>query len=114
MSSDAQKQSLLNAVSLIRAAEQLLVQASRDSTDANKSIQINTEYQHLDSLLSQMLQAQAISDDDDFAAATTALKSQSSALQADRDKIESIVTDVSLAAQIVGYLAQAASFLAGL
>ena len=114
MANDAQKQTLLNAVSLIRAAEQALVTASRTSTDPNTSIQINTEYQHLDSLLGQLLQAQAIADDADFASAAAALQQQASALQTDETQIQKIVTDVGTAAKIAGYLAQAASFLATL
>jgi hypothetical protein len=112
MSTDAQKQSLLNAVSLIRASEQLLMQASRNSTDVNTSIKINTEFQHLDSILSQLLHAQAIADDADFVNATVALKQQSSALQTEEAQILKVVTDVGIAAQIAGFLTQAASFVA--
>ena len=114
MANNAQKQNLVNAVSLIRAAEQMFVEASRASTDANRSIQINTEYQHLDSLLSQLIQAQAIADDADFQSATAALKQQATALQAEQAQIQAIVNDVAIAAKIAGFLAQAASFLATL
>lgn len=112
MSIDAQKQNLLNAVSLIRASEQLLMQESRNSTDANTSIKINTEFQNLDSILSQLLHAQAIADDADFANAAAALKQLSSTLQIDQAQIQQIVTDVGTAAQIVGFLTQAAGLVA--
>jgi hypothetical protein len=114
MANDAQKQTLLNVASLIRAAEQLLIEASRNSTDPNKSIQINSEYQHLDSLLSQIIQTQTISDDADFQSATSALQQQATALQAEQADIQKIVDDVGVAAKVAGYLAQAASFLAAL
>jgi phosphoribosylcarboxyaminoimidazole (NCAIR) mutase len=114
MANDAQKQTLLNAASLIRAAEQLLVQASRASSDPAKLMQINTEYTQLDSFLSQLLHAQAIADDADFASATAALKQQAATLQAEESDIKVIVADVGKAAQIAGYIAQALSLIATL
>jgi hypothetical protein len=112
MSTDDQKQKLLDAVALIRQSEQLLMQASRNSTNANTSIRINTEFQNLDSILSQLLHTQAIADDADFQAATTALKQQASALQTEQAQIQKVVTDVGIAAQIAGFLAQAAAIVA--
>jgi hypothetical protein len=112
MSNDAQKQTLLNAVSLIRSAEQLLMQVSRASTDPVIIMKIVSEYNQLDSFLSQLLHAQAIADDADFASATAALKQQAATLQAEEDDIKTIVTDVGIAAQVVGYIAQALAFIA--
>src|SRR5574340_84178 len=104
MPSDTQKQSLLDAVTKIRLAEQLLVQASRATSDSGKLTQISIEYNQLDSFLSQLLHAQAIADDADFAAAATSLKQQAATLQADENDIKKIVTDVKTAAQIAGYI----------
>jgi len=57
---------------------------------------------------------QAIADDADFANATAALKRQTATLQAEEAYIKTIVVDVGKAAQIVGYIAQALSFIATL
>lgn len=114
MGTDAQRQTLLNAVSLLRAAEQLLVQAGRDTSDPTTLMKITNEYNQLDSYLSQLLHAQAIADDAAFASATAALKQQASTLQTEEDDIKKIVADVGTAAQIVGYIAQALSFVATL
>jgi hypothetical protein len=114
MPNAGQKQTLLNTVSLIRSAEQLLIQASRASSDLATLIKINTEYSQLDSFLSQLLHAQAIGDDADFANATAALKAQAATLQAQEEEIKKIVTDVGIAAKIAGYIAQAATFIATL
>jgi predicted negative regulator of RcsB-dependent stress response len=114
MSKDAQKQSLLDAVTQLRLAEQLLIQASRATSDIPTLMQINVEYSHLDSFLSQLLQAQAIADDTDFAHAISSLKQQGSILQTEEDDIKKVVADVGTAARIAGYLVQTASIIAKL
>lgn len=114
MANEAQKQTLLNAVSLIRSAEQLLLQASRASSDPATLTKISIEYNQLDSFLSQIIHAQAIADDASFTAAVGALKQQATVLETEEADIKKIVTDVGTAAQIVGYLAQAATFIATL
>jgi len=114
MADEAQKDTLLNTVASIRAAELLLLQASRASSDPVTLIKINTEYSHLDSLLSQLLHAQAIADDADFANAVTALKQQAAGLQVEEDDIKKIVANVAAAAEVAGYMAQAASLIATL
>ena len=111
MSNDAQKQSLLDAIALLRLAEGLIVDASRDTDDPAVLIQLNTEFRYLDSFISQLLHAQAIADDATFASATTAISQQVSGLEAEEADIQKIVNDVSTAAKIVGYIAQAASIL---
>ncbi len=107
MSTTSQKQSLINAVGQIRSAEQLLLQASRSMSDPAKLIQVNTEYTHLDSYLSQILHTQAITDDVEFDNATTALKAQASTLSADAPALQKIISDVATAEKIVGYISQA-------
>ena len=114
MPTTSQKQSLLDAVAQIRAAEQVLLQMSRSTSDIAKLIQINTEYTHLDSCLSQILHAQAIADDGEFNSAAAALKTRSSALCTEMENINAIVDDVALAAKIVGSVAQAAKIIATL
>ena len=107
MPTPSQKQGLLDAVSQIRAAEQLLLEASRSTSDPVKLIQINTEYTHMDSYISQILHAQALTDDADFGNATAALKSQVSALNVEVDSIKKIVDDVATAGKIVGFITKA-------
>lgn len=107
MSTADQKQALIDAVNQIRLAEQSLLEASRATSDIAKLIQINTEYSHLDSYLSQILHAQALTDETEFGNATAALKGQASALSADEDAIKKIVDDVAVAGKIFGYITQA-------
>jgi len=114
MPNDTQKQSLLDAVTKIRLAEQLLVQASHATSDPATLTQISIEYNQLDSFLSQLLHAQAIADDADFASATTALKQQSATLQAEEDDFKKTINDVKTAAQIAGYIADALGIIAKL
>jgi len=114
MSTTSQKQSLLDAVGQIRSAEQLLLTQSRNTTDPATLIQLNTEYSHLDSYLSQILHAQAISDDAEFDNATAALKQQAATLSADEAAIKKIVGDVATAGKIAGYIAKALQIIASL
>ena len=107
-----QKQALLDAVTAIRSAQQALLQASRNTSDAAQLIQINTEYTHLDSCLSQLLHAQALSDDAEFGNACIALKTQSANLQAEVEGIDKVIKDVALAGKVVGFVAQAAKIIA--
>jgi len=114
MPNNTQKQTLLDAVTAIRSAEQLLMQASRATSDPGTLTKISIEYNQLDSFLSQLLQAQAIADDASFVLATAALKRQATTLQADENDIKKIVADVNTAAQIVGYITQALALIAPL
>ena len=112
MPNAAQKQALLNAITQIRSAEQLLVQASRATSDAATLLKINTEYIHLDSYLSQLLHTLAIVDEADFLSATQALKKQATGLVAEEAQIKKIIADVGTEAKIAGYIAQAATLMA--
>ena len=114
MSTASQKQNLIAAVMQIRAAEQLLLDVSRSSSNTAQLIRINTEYTHLDSYLSQILHAQALTDDAEFASATTMLKGQASVLEVDQKAIDKVVGDVATAGKIVGYIAQAVQIIAKL
>lgn len=108
------RQNLNQIVSNIRAAEVLTVQASRQTSDVAKLIQLNTEYSALDSYLSQVLHALALLDDSLFTAATNALKEQVDILKHEEEDIKKVVDDIALAAKIAGYLAQAAQIAATL
>jgi hypothetical protein len=114
MAQEAARQNLAQIVSNIRAAQQLLLQAQRSIGDPATLMKINTEYQALDSYLSQVLNAQATSDDQLFQTATNALKGQASSLEQEEAHIKAIIGDVETAAKILGFIAQAAAFAHGL
>lgn len=114
MPSPEKKQALLDAVTQLRSAELLLLDESRATSDVGRLIQINTEYTHLDSCMSQMLHAQALADDAEFNGATAALKTQAAALQLEQQDIRKIVANVENAARIVGYVGRAAQIIAAL
>lgn len=107
MSTTSQKQSLLEAVGNLRAAEQMLLTESRNTSDVAKLIQLNTEYSHLDSYLSQILHAQALTDDHEFDSATSALKAHADVLAADEAAIKKVVGDVATAGKVIGYITKA-------
>lgn len=111
MSTMTQKQALADAVNSIRLAEKMLLDESRATSDVSRLIQINTEYTHLDSYMSQILHVQALTDDAEFGNAVAALQSQVSALHVEQQAITNIVADVEKAAKIVGYIARAAEAL---
>ena len=114
MPDDDAKQSLLDATTALRSAEQLLLQASRTMTDPAQLVQVNLEYAHLDSYLSQILHTLAISDDDDFDQAAGTLKTQSSTIAADAQAIAKIIKDAATADKVIGLIAQATAAVAKL
>jgi hypothetical protein len=101
------RQYLNDIVANIRAAELLLVQASRQTSDLELLIKLHIEYSALDSYLSQVLHALALSDDAFFKTATDALKQQCGVLQQEAEDIGVTVPDFDLASEIARYLAQA-------
>jgi adenosylcobinamide amidohydrolase len=101
------KQDILKIIEPIRSAQSLLIQAGRNSTDPVAIMKISMEYSQLDSYLSQLLHTQTIQDDIDFVNATAALKAQASTLQIEEDNIKVIISDVSLASKIIGYISEA-------
>lgn len=108
------KQTLLNAVSLVSAAERLLIQAISSSTEPSITLRLNAEYSRLDVLLSHMLRAQAFVDGPDFAYALVALKKNVAEIQArETDPVETLPT-VVLASTIANYRSQALSLIASL
>jgi N-dimethylarginine dimethylaminohydrolase len=114
MAITTQRKTVLDAVTQIRNAEAALMQASRATSDPTKLLQIRNEYMHLDSMLSQLSQTQAITDDSLFAQTVPALQQQAKSLQAEEAAIEKIVSDAQLAGTIVGYIGQAITLLTSL
>ncbi len=107
----AQRQTLADSIDSIRSAELLLKQESRATSDPTISQNLSEAYNLLDALLSQLLNAQAISDDAEFSKAIPALKQQAAMLKAKEDEIKKLVSRVGTAAQIAGYVAQALALI---
>ena len=106
---DDPKQALLDAVAALRTAEQLLLESSRTMSDPAELIQLNLEYSHIDSYLTQVIQALAATDDDDFDRTSGSLKTQATTLAADAQAIAKVVKNAQTAGKIVGCIAQAAA-----
>lgn len=105
---------ILKAIAAIRAANNLLLNASRATSNPNNLAKIQIEHSNLNALLNQLSNIYAIADDALFANATNQLKNQASALQNAENYIKQISNIVETAAQIAGYIAQAATFIAKL
>ena len=110
----SQQTAIKAAVDAIRNAEDVLTDQIRSSTDALTAIKLTNEYNNLDSYLSELLHAQNAADDATFANATTALQSRLSGLEADEKAIQTIITDVAIAAKVIGFIANAVKFIAKL
>lgn len=91
-----------------------LMKAIRATADPIELAKLNAEYSAVQTCLNQAIQAQMAADDALFGSATAALKKQSTMLGDMEAEINKYVADVELAAQIVGYIAQAITFITGL
>ena len=114
MPTAAQSTAIGGAIAAIRAAENAILNQGRATTDPLIAAQLSNEYNALDSILTQLVQAQVVADDGSFKLAATALQQESTALTAQANAISKIIKDVAAAAQVVGYIARAASALATL
>ena len=103
-----------NLVTALSSLLTNLLQAGRNTTDDTQLLQINNEYSAVQTLMDQATQARIAADDVTFIKLTSTLKAQAALLQGMEKQIQSIVSDVALAGQIVGYLAQAVAYLAKL
>jgi hypothetical protein len=112
MSLDDQKKLLLDAVTCIRSAETMLMQAGRDTADPAVLAKIDEEYDRLDSFLSQVLHCIAIIDDRMFADTAVTLKNEAQLLQAREEHFKAIGIGVNTAAQIVGCITEALTLVA--
>jgi hypothetical protein len=114
MPSAAQSHAISSAIASIRAAENALLNQGRQTTNALVAAKISNEYNSLDSVLTQLIQAQVIADDATFQTAATALQQESAILDTQAAAISQVIKDVATAAQIAGYIAQAATAVAAL
>jgi hypothetical protein len=104
MPTEDQKQKLSGAIDRIRKAQAVLRTSYGDKVQA--------EYDKLDGLLTKIIEAKELEDDDAFKTAAGVLAQQSTVLQTDAAHVKAIVADVDAAATIAGYLVEAAQFLA--
>jgi ABC-type phosphate transport system auxiliary subunit len=109
-----QQTALAGAISAIRNAENLLTDQIQAADNTLTAIKLTHEYNNLDSYLSELLQAQNAADDSVFANATKQLQSQVGGLQADQAAINSVIADVKLAGEVIGYITKAAALIAKL
>jgi hypothetical protein len=114
MATQTQLQDVNDAVSQLRSAEVLLLEASRHTGDDTRLIQINNEYCLLDTVITQLVSAASAADDRSFQGAIGPLKQQAKALDEDENNIKKIVGDVETAAKIAGYVARVATIIAAL
>lgn len=114
MPTAAQSTAISNAITSIRAAETALLAQGRATTEPLAAAQISNEYSALDSVLTQLIQAQVIADDASFQRAAAVLQQEATTLNAQANAISQIIKDVGTAGQIAGYIARAATALATL
>jgi len=114
MPTAAQSTAIGNAIVSIRAAENALLILGRATTDPLVAAQISNEYNFLDSVLTQLIQAQVIADDTTFQRAATVLKQEATTLNAQANAIAQIIKDADTAIEVAGYIARAATVLATL
>lgn len=100
------------AIAAIRAAENALLTQGRATTNPLVAAQISNEYNALDTVLTQLIQAQVIADDATFQRAATVLQQEATTLNLQANEISQIIKDVGTAGQIAGYIARAATVLA--
>jgi hypothetical protein len=111
MPTQAQQLNLSGSISAIHSAEQLLSNVVATSGDPQLLADLTAAQQALDSLLTTLLQAQAAVDDATFNQTTANLKAQAATLKAEEATVQKVISNVALAAQIVGYIAQAVTFI---
>lgn len=114
MPTNAQRDCIEGAIGQIQNTESELLGASLASSDPIELGKIKAQFDYLDSLLKQLVHTRLINDDAIFAQATATIKQTASHLAEQAASIGKVTSAVAKAGKIAGYLAQAATFLAGL
>jgi hypothetical protein len=114
MPTPAQQLDVSSAIANVRAAEQLLDNVIATTGDAGVLANLTAAYRVLDGSMTALLKAQTAADDVTFNASTKNLKDQAASLKAQEAQVQKLIADVALAAQIVGYIAQAVTFIAAI
>ncbi|MBE1163040.1 hypothetical protein [Dyella acidiphila] len=112
--SQQQALNIVGAVDAIRNAENVLMAQINATADMLAAIKLNQAYQHLDSVLGQILHLQNTTDDQIFASAAASIKGQTTALQSDEHTIQGLINDVGTAKKVIGYVGQALGFISKL
>jgi hypothetical protein len=105
---------LTAAIANLRSAETCLDEVITRTGDPEILKELNTEYGMLTGLVAGLVQAQTLSDNGAFTTATAALNTKAADLKAQEAHIKKIITDVATAAKVVGYIAQAVTFVEAL
>jgi hypothetical protein len=108
------KQNISSAIANLRAAEQCLDDVIANTGDPDVLDELNAEYHALNDTITALVQAQTITDDAIFARSSQSLTLQAAALKAQEDHIKQTIADVGIAAKILGYIAQAVTYMGAL
>jgi 1-aminocyclopropane-1-carboxylate deaminase/D-cysteine desulfhydrase-like pyridoxal-dependent ACC family enzyme len=114
MPSPTQSQKLTAAVASIRSAETALLNQGRQTVDPLVAAKISQEYQALDSILFQAVQAQLITDDGVFQNTVVQFHNEAAVLNKQAQAISNIIADAGTAGTIAGFIVQAAAAFAAL
>jgi multidrug resistance efflux pump len=114
MPTSTQQLDLSSAIANLRSAEQSIDNLVALTGDPNTLAQLTTAQQMLNQAIQQLRQAQAIADDTLFSQAANALKAQAASLKSKEATIQSIISNTAIAAQVVGYVAQAVIYIMAL
>lgn len=115
MSPDPSQLSTINMLIGKLSQAQSVLQTAADATaDPTKLGQINDEHDAIQSCMDQAAQAQAAANDALFKQAISVLKNQGQQLEDTEKQIGKIISDVKLAGEIAGYIAEAIILVAKL
>ncbi len=111
MPTDVQKQNVADALEQIRQAEMTLDDLIANTSGTGNLRAISSVYDDLNSAAAKLIRAQTITDDNIFDQVITNLKVQAKALETSEDSIRKIVTDMTIAGKVLGYIAQAVTII---
>ena len=114
MPTSQQNLNISSSLSCLTQASNALHQLIMNEPDLQKANALSDVSRKIDDLATALLQAKYAANDALFQQATVDLNNRANDLKAQEDKIKQIVADVGTAAQILGYIVQAATFIAAL
>jgi hypothetical protein len=114
MPTPAQQQNNAQALAQIRSAEQALDNVIATTANPDTLNTLAGIYSQLTSVATSLIQAQTTADDGVFTQMAVSLNGQAKSLKASQALIQHLITDAATAGKIIGYLTQAAAFIARL
>ena len=114
MPTPAQQQNNAQALAQIRAAEQALDDVIANTANPDTLSALAGVYSQLTSIATSLIQAQTASDDTVFTQLAASLNGQAKSLKASEALIQHLITQAATAGKVIGYLTQAAAFIAKL